>query len=152
MPRNYNLKELILKALDEKELSKKELLANIVTNSETNVSDKTFNESLMSLLKNGKICIIGYDFGIYEGIKRIQSIRPDGIIFSLVKTDYFEIEILIKQLGSSDVDTVKNASYKLKRIFRNKLEELAKNGIKINDESADTLFNRIIYYIDSQST
>ena len=89
MPRNYKLKELILQTLDEKELSKKDLLGHIMNNSHVNISDKTFNESLMTLLKDGKICMIGYDFGIYQDVKRIQSIRPDGIIFSLVKTDFF---------------------------------------------------------------
>ena len=150
MPRNYKLKELILETLDEKELSKKELLGHIMTNSHMNISDKTFNESLMNLLRDGKICMIGYDFDIYHGVKRIQSIRPDGIIFSLVKTDFFEIETLIKNLESVNDEEVKNASYKLKRIFRNKIKEMEKNGKALNLESADTLFNRIVYYIDSQ--
>lgn len=150
MPRNYKLKELILETLDEKELSKKELLSHIMSNSHMNISDKTFNESLMSLLKDGKICMIGYDFSIYNDVKRIQSIRPDGIIFSLVKTDFFEIETLIKKLDSGNEEEVRNASYKLKRIFRNKINELEEEGIIQNVESADTLFNRIVYYIDSQ--
>ena len=150
MPRNYKLKELILESLDEKELSKKELLGQVMRNSHTNISDKTFNESLMNLLREGKVCMIGYDFEIYQGVKRIQSIRPDGIIFSLVKTDFFEIETLIKKLQSVDDDEVKNASYKLKRIFRNKIKGMEKNGLALNLESADTLFNRIVYYIDSQ--
>lgn len=150
MPRNYKLKELILEALDERELSKRELLGHIMRNSHTNISDKTFNESLMNLLRDGKICMIGYDFAIYQDVKRIQSIRPDGIIFSLVKTDFFEIESLIKKLDSINEDEVKNASYKLKRIFRNKIKELENEGLVLEGESADTLFNRIIYYIDSQ--
>ncbi len=150
MPRNYKLKELILETLDEKELSKKELLSYIMRNSHMNISDKTFNESLMNLLKDGKICMIGYDFGIYQDVKRIQSIRPDGIIFSLVKTDFFEIESLIKKLDSGNEEEVKNASYKLKRIFRNRIKELEEEGVLLEGESADTLFNRIVYYIDSQ--
>lgn len=149
MPRNYNLKQSILEALDESEYSKRELLGNIIRNSNTNISDKTFNESLMSLLKDGKICLIGYDFSIYQGVKRIQSIRPDGIVFGLVKTDFFEIETLIKQLDGSDVDDVRNASYKLKRIFRNKMEERDEFNGNLKT-SMDTLFNKIIYYIDSQ--
>lgn len=150
MPRNYKLKELILETLDEKELSKKELLGHIMSNSHMNISDKTFNESLMSLLKDGKICMIGYDFSIYNDVKRIQSIRPDGIIFSLVKTDFFEIESLIKKLDSGNEEEVRNASYKLKRIFRNSIRELEEEGIIKDVESADSLFNRIVYYIDSQ--
>lgn len=150
MPKNYKLKESIIQTLDEQELSKKELLGHIIKNSEMNISDKTFNESLMNLLKDGKICMIGYDFGIYQDVKRIQSIRPDGIIFSLVKTDFFEIESLIKKLDSGNEDEVKNASYKLKRIFRKKIKELEEEGILEERENADTLFNRILYYIDSQ--
>jgi hypothetical protein len=157
MPRNYKLKEAILQALDEKELSRKELLGYIMRNSKMNISDKTFNESLMNLLKEGKICMIGYDFGIYHDVKRIQSIRPDGIIFSLVKTDFFEIESLIKKLDSGNEDEVKNASYKLRRIFRNKIKEMEAEGALLEDtdsllgaDGVDTLFNRMIFYIDSQ--
>ena len=157
MPRNYKLKEAILQALDEKELSRKELLGYIMRNSKMNISDKTFNESLMNLLKEGKICMIGYDFGIYHDVKRIQSIRPDGIIFSLVKTDFFEIESLIKKLDSGNEDEVKTASYKLRRIFRNKIKEMEAEGALLEDtdsllgaDSVDTLFNRMIFYIDSQ--
>lgn len=150
MPRNYKLKELILQSLDEKELSKKDLLGYIMNNSHVNISDKTFNESLMTLLKDGKICMIGYDFSIYQDVKRIQSIRPDGIIFSLVKTDFFEIESLIKKLNTGNEEEVKNASYKLKRIFRNRIKELEDDGVLFDLESADTLFNKIIYYVNSQ--
>ena len=157
MPRNYKLKEAILQALDEKELSRKELLGYIMRNSKMNISDKTFNESLMNLLKEGKICMFGYDFGIYHDVKRIQSIRPDGIIFSLVKTDFFEIESLIKKLDSGNEDEVKTASYKLRRIFRNKIKEMEEEGALLENtdsllraDSVDTLFNRMIFYIDSQ--
>jgi len=158
MPRNYKLKEAILQALDEKELSRKELLGYIMRNSKMNISDKTFNESLMNLLKEGKICMIGYDFGIYHDVKRIQSIRPDGIIFSLVKTDFFEIESLIKKLDSGNEEEVRTASYKLRRIFRNKIKEMEEEGTLLKEnsgsllraDSVDTLFNRMIFYIDSQ--
>lgn len=150
MPRNYKLKESIIQTLDEQELSKKDLLGHVMRNSQMNISDKTFNESLMHLLKDGKICMIGYDFGIYHDVKRIQSIRPDGIIFSLVKTDFFEIESLLKKLESGNEEEVKKASYKLKRIFRKKTQSLEEEGILIEKENSDVLFNRIVYYIDSQ--
>lgn len=157
MPRNYRLKESILQVLDKKELSKRELLKYIKKNSKMNISDKTFNESLMTLLKEGKLCMIGYDFSIYQDVKRIQSIRPDGIIFSLVKTDFFELESLLKKLDTGNEDEVKNASYKLRRIFRNSiLEQQEKGTLKeeidtlLGGESVDTVFNKIIFYIDSQ--
>ena len=157
MPRNYRLKESILQVLDKKELSKKELLEYIKKNSKMNISDKTFNESLMTLLKEGKLCMIGYDFSIYQDVKRIHSIRPDGIIFSLVKTDFFEIESLLKKLDTGNEEEVKNASYKLRRIFRNRILEKQEEGTLkeeidtlLGEESVDTVFNKIIYYIDSQ--
>ena len=150
MPRNYKLKELILEELDKRELSKKELLSHIIKNSDINISDKTFNESLMNLLKEGKICMIGYDFDVYHGVKRIQSIRTDGIIFSPVKTDFFEIETLIKKLESTDEEEVKNSSYKIKRIFRNKIKELEEKGVSLDGDGADSIFSRIVFYIDSQ--
>ncbi|HPX78015.1 MAG TPA: hypothetical protein PL055_04545 [Methanobacterium sp.] len=157
MPRNYRLKELILQVLDKKELSKKELLEYIKKNSKMNISDKTFNESLMTLLKEGKLCMIGYDFSIYQDVKRIQSIRPDGIIFSLVKTDFFEIESLLKKLDTGNEEEVKNASYKLRRIFRNRILEKQEEGTLkeeidtlLGGESVDAVFNKIIFYIDSQ--
>ncbi|HOI70835.1 MAG TPA: hypothetical protein PLC38_00960 [Methanobacterium sp.] len=157
MPRNYRLKESILQVLDKKELSKKELLEYIKKNSKMNISDKTFNESLMTLLKEGKLCMIGYDFSIYQDVKRIQSIRPDGIIFSLVKTDFFEIESLLKKLDTGNEEEVKNASYKLRRIFRNRILEKQEEGTLkeeidtlLGGESVDTVFNKIIFYIDSQ--
>ena len=150
MPKNYNLKELILENLDGKELSKKSLLESIRKGSERSTSDKTLNESLMSLLKERKIYITNYDFSIYEGIKRIQSIKPDGIVFGMMKTDFVEIETLIKQLESRDVNLVQNASSKLKRNFRIKIDELRSRGGFDLDEDVDTTFNKTIFYIYSQ--
>ena len=104
MPKNYNMKEIILELLAGKELSKKELLENIRKESLRSTSDKTLNESLMMLLKERKIYITNYDFSIYDGVKRIQSIKPEGIVFGLMKTDFVEIETLIKLLESDDVE------------------------------------------------
>jgi hypothetical protein len=151
MPKNYNLKELILESLDGNELSKKTLLESIRKGSERSTSDKTLNESLMSLLKEKRIYITNYDFSIYDGVKRIQSIKPDGIVFGLMKTDFVEIETLIKQLESNDVNTVQNASSKLKRNFRNKIYELKSRGEFNVRDDIDTVFNKTIFYIYSQS-
>ena len=151
MPKNYNLKELIIESLDGKELSKKTLLESIRKGSERSTSDKTLNESLMSLLKEKKIYITNYDFSIYDGVKRIQSIKPDGIVFGMMKTDFVEIETLLKQLESNEVNTVQNASSKLKRNFRIKIDELKSRGEFNLREDIDTIFNRTIFYIYSQS-
>ncbi|UTB33252.1 MAG: hypothetical protein NKF70_02985 [Methanobacterium sp. ERen5] len=51
MPKNYNMKEIILELLDGRELSKKGLLEEIRRESERSTSDKTLNESLMALLR-----------------------------------------------------------------------------------------------------
>jgi hypothetical protein len=151
MPKNYNMKEIILELLDGRELSKKELLEEIRRESERSTSDKTLNESLMTLLKEKKIHITNYDFSIYNDVKRIQSIKPEGIVFGLMKTDFVEIETLIKLLESNDVDEVKTASSKLKMNFRNKIDELKFRESYVKNEDLDALFNRTIFYIYSQS-
>jgi len=151
MPKNYNMKEIILDLLDGRELSKKELLEEIRRESERSTSDKTLNESLMTLLKEKRIYITNYDFSIYNDVKRIQSIKPEGIVFGLMKTDFVEIETLIKLLESNDVDEVKIASSKLKMNFRNKMDELKFRESYIKNEDFDALFNRTIFYIYSQS-
>ena len=151
MPKNFNMKEIILELLDGRELSKKELLEEIRRESERSTSDKTLNESVMTLLREKKIYITNYDFSIYNDVKRIQSIKPEGIVFGLMKTDFVEIETLIKLLESNDVDEVKTASSKLKMNFRNKIEELRLRGSLFRDEDLDTMFNRTIFYIYSQS-
>jgi hypothetical protein len=150
MPKNYNMKETILELLKGRELSKKELLEEIRKRSERSTSDKTLNESLMVLLREKKIYITNYDFRIYDGVKRIQSIKPEGIVFGLMKTDFVEIESLIKLLESKDVNEVRSASSKLKKNFRNKIDELKSRKSFETQEDLDTLFNKTIFYIYSQ--
>ncbi|OEC84693.1 MULTISPECIES: hypothetical protein [Methanobacterium] len=149
MSKNHKLKELTLKMIGENELSRKKLLEEI--RKQSNISDKTLNEILMSFLKEGKIYITGYDFDVYDGIKRIQSIKADGIIFSVIKTDPLDINILINQLESDDPTEVKNASHKLKIIFRGKIDEMENSTSKdLNTNNKALLFNRIIYYLNTQ--
>ena len=149
MSKNHQLKELTLKIIGESELSRKKLLEEI--RKQSNISDKTLNEILMSFLKEGKIYITGYDFDVYNGIKRIQSIKSDGIIFGVMKTDPLDISMLIGQLESNDSEKVKEASHKLKIIFRGKIDEI-KNQIPqdANIKNTTLLFNRIIYYLNTQ--
>lgn len=150
MPKNYNIKEMIIDLLDGNELSKKELLESIRKKSERSTSDKTLNESLMMLLKEKKIYITNYDFKIYDGVKRIQSIKPDGIVFGLMKTDFVEIETLINMLESNNIEDVRYASSKLKMSFRNKIEELKSRNSYSREDDLDTLFNKTIFHIYSQ--
>lgn len=150
MPRNYNLRKLILEILENEELSKKKVLEIIRSKSEIATSDKTFNESLMALLREGKVYIVGYDFTIYDGVKRIQSIRPDGIIFGVSRTDFVEIETILKQMESNDHEEVYYASKNLKRIFRQKMEEYQNNGEKLdNQKGVDSIFNQTVFHMNS---
>ena len=146
MSKNRDLKELTLEIIGEKELSKKKLLEEL--RKKSNISDKTLNEILMSFLKDKKICITGYDFDVYSEIKRIQSIKSDGIVFGLIRTDPIEIDILIKQLESNDPTEVKDALYRLKIIFKRKIEQID-DGTKVNMRNADYIFNKIIFQIKS---
>ncbi len=146
MSKNSGLRELTLNIIGEKELSKRKLLEEI--RKESNISDKTLNEILMSFLKEKKIYIIGYDFDVYDGIKRIQSIKSEGIVFGLIKTEPLDINILIKKLESDDSIELKEAFYKLKILFRQKISEMHKSDVSLQD--SEILFSRIILHINSR--
>ncbi|EKF86014.1 hypothetical protein [Methanobacterium formicicum] len=149
MPKNYNLRKLILEVLENDEISKKRILEVIRSKSGIGTSDKTFNESLMALLREGQIYIADYDFTIYDGVKRIQSIRPEGIVFGVSRMDFVEIETILKQMESKDHEEVYKASKNLKRVFRRKIDELQNEGTFNNPNGADTLFNQTIFYMNS---
>ncbi|MDY9922819.1 hypothetical protein [Methanobacterium sp.] len=149
MPKNYNLRRQILEVLENDELSKKRILEVIRSKSGIGTSDKTFNESLMVLLREGQIYIADYDFTIYDGVKRIQSLRPEGIVFGVSRMDFVEIETILKQMESKDHEEVYRASKNLKRIFRRKIEELHTEGTLNNPNGADSLFNQTIFYMNS---
>ncbi len=149
MPKNYNLKKLIIEVLESNELSKKNILDIIRSKSGIATSDKTFNESLMALLREGDIYIADYDFSIYNGVKRIQSIRPDGIVFGISRMDFVEIETVLKQMESDDPEEVYRASKNLKRIFRRKIDEIQKDGNIDFESGKDSLFNQTIFYLNS---
>lgn len=149
MPKNYNLKKLIIEVLEGNELSKKDILNVIRSRSGIATSDKTFNESLMALLREGEIYIVDYDFSIYDGVKRIQSIRPEGIVFSISRMDFVEIETVLKQMESDDPEEVYRASKNLKRVFRRKIDEIQKDGNIDFESGTDSLFNQTIFYLNS---
>ena len=151
MPRT-NLRDMTLEILEDNELSKKKILEEIRKQSGKSVSDKTINEILMNLLKDGEIYITGYDFTVYGGMKRIQSIKADGLIFGQIKTNHLEIYHLISQLESFDPIEVKDASHKLKIIFKDKIEELNNNSnIEIKIKNVNSLYNKLMYYLNNQS-
>ncbi|MGZ7096405.1 MAG: hypothetical protein ACXVHW_11010 [Methanobacterium sp.] len=151
MPRT-NLRDMTLEIIQENELSKKKILEEVRKHSGKSVSDKTLNEILMNLLKDGEIYITGYDFNVYNGMKRIQSIKAEGIIFGQIKTNPLEIGLLISQLESDNPQDVKEASHKLKIIFREKVDELKKRDInEVEIRNINLLFNKLIYNLNSQS-
>ncbi len=149
MPKNYNLRNIILEVLEGNELSKKTILEAVRSRSGVGASDKTFNESLMALLREGQIYIADYDFSIYTGVKRIQSIRPDGIVFGVSRMDFVEIETILKQMESQNQEEVYRASKNLKRLFRRKIDEIRKDKNQEIESNADSLFNQTMYYMNS---
>lgn len=152
MSRN-NLREITLEIIHENELPKRKILEGLRKKSGRSVSDKTLNEILMNLLKEGEIYITGYDFDIYNGMKRIQSIKTEGLIFGQMKNNPLEIGLLINQLESKDSSKVKEAFYRLRLIFRGKIGELKNNDLNgdIEINSINSLFNKIIYYTNNQT-
>lgn len=147
MPKKYEVQKLILQALDKEDLSRINLLHNIRKDSGLSISDKTLNESLIHLLRQNKVGVVGYDLGIYDGVNRVQSMKADGIMFSRFKNDPFEIGILISKLESEDIENVRNSIQRLKMIFKNKISYL--DDID-RDIDSDETFNKIMHYINIQ--
>ena len=86
---------------------------------------------LMHLLKEEKVEIVGYDFNIYEGKKRIQSIRSEGVVFSLVKRDIVNMNILMKKFGSDIPEDSLEACYQIKRAMNRKLQTMESEKLVI---------------------
>ncbi len=147
MPRKYEVHHLITKFLDEQDLSRIELLKLVREELDLPVTDKTLNESLIRLLRENKISVIGYDLGIYEGVSRVQSFKPNGIVFTKVNTDPVEIEFLLKKLDSDDLEEVKSALHKLKILFQIKLDLILSQK---NPDKGNELFHKIIAYRNNQ--
>ncbi|QUH23885.1 hypothetical protein HYG87_09025 [Methanobacterium alkalithermotolerans] len=149
MPRKYEVHHVIIQSLEEKDLSRVDLLKQVRKKSGLTVSDKTLNEALMRLLRDNKITVTGYDIGIYEGISRVQSMKSDGIIFSKVNTDPIEIGIFLKKLESDNLEEAKKALHKLKILFRIKMTKL--KGIEnSSSDKFDEIFTKILRYINTQ--
>jgi hypothetical protein len=148
MPKKYEVRKLILQALDSGDLSKIELLHRTRKDSGLSISDKSLNESLIHLLMQNEIGVVGYDLKIYDGIQRVQSMKADGIIFSRFKIDPFEIGILFSKLESENIEDARNAMQRLKMIIRNKINDLG--DMAPSDKDHDEIFNKIIHNINIQ--
>ncbi len=130
MPKNYKLKESIMNVLKKGEMSRGNLLKNVRDALENRVSERTFNEALMTLLKDNAVEISGYDFSIYKGVKRVQSIKMDGLIFNLVtEDDPIKTISSVKKLGSNDCEKIGEAYKDLKRMFKKRMYEINTNEI-----------------------
>ncbi|MBC7100521.1 MAG: hypothetical protein H5T40_02645 [Methanobacteriales archaeon] len=139
MPRKYNIDQIILRLLADHDLSRQDIAEKIRETLNRPVSDKSINEALMKLLEDRRIQVVDYDLSVYNDVKRIQSIKSDGIVFSLVKKDPFEIFMLFKRMESEDVVGAERAYKKLKALFKAKMVVA---GIKDY-----TLFDRMIHEI-----
>lgn len=148
MPRKYEVRNLILDALGENDLSRVDLMKTARKESGLTISDKTLNEALINLLRENVIGVVGYDLKIYDGVNRVQSMKSDGIIFSKFKNDQFETSLLIHKLESEDIEELRNSAYRLKILFKNKIRH-SKLDLESNKDT-DEVFNKIIRYISIQ--
>lgn len=139
MPAKHNIDQIILGLLEEDDLSRQEISKKVKKVLGKSVSDKSINEALMKLLADNKILVIDYDLSVYDGVERIQSIKSDGIVFTLHRKDPVEISILFKKMESTNIAEVEKAVKKLRKFFKKKM---ALAGLK--DYS---LFNRMIHEI-----
>ncbi|MDI9615559.1 hypothetical protein [Methanothermobacter sp.] len=130
MPRKYNIDRVILEILQDGDLSRAEIVDRIRSRIEFSVTDKTINEAIFKLLKASRITVTGYDLGIYNGVDRVQSLKPDGIMFGLVQRDPLEMNLLIRKLESENLHESESALNKLRKIFRAKT---AKIGVDAED-------------------
>lgn len=125
MSRKYNLKDIIPEILREKgPLNKKNILETIIkqNNDINQISSKTMDENILNLLKSDTIQISGYQFDGYKN--RMQNIKSDYLLFDVVKTLPFEINVTIKQLKSEDPKILRESYQELKNLFRKKYREI----------------------------
>lgn len=151
MPKQSNLKDIILKILKNSNLSKKEIKKQLIQLSGKKYSDKTINEFLFKLLKEREIDVVGYDLSIYDGVKRVQSLKSEGIIFTSIKTDVIDIEVMFKNLDSNDPDVVKNSYNALKKIFFKRWKKVQPE-VEDDDIKIDTIYDNLLNYINTQES
>lgn len=136
MPRKYNIDSLIVNILEGGDLSRTRIVDRVRSELDVSVTDKTINEALFKLLKGKKVAVTGYDLSIYDGVERVQSLKPDGIIFGLVQRTPVEINLLIRKLESESLNESESALSKLRKLFEKKTDEM--------DIDVDGIFSMII--------
>lgn len=115
----------ILKALKETPLSGKDLLkkSNSILEDEKDFrgSLESFTEALLELLDLKKVQIEEYKIDLDTSRERKQSFKPDGFIFSLVKTTPIELQYLINNvISGNDTKSYNN----LRKRFKTKIDEM----------------------------
>ncbi|KAF5089339.1 hypothetical protein [Methanobacterium aggregans] len=145
METEQKVRDLIIETLEKKELSKKQILNEVSARTNREISSKALNENIMHLLREEKVEIVGYDFNIYEGKKRIQSIRSDGVVFSLVKRDIINMNLLLKKFGSDIPEDSMEACYQIKRAMNQKLQTMNDPNLNLN-----RFFNKTYLFLNSQ--
>ena len=145
MAEKQSLDDFIKNLLKEGPLSYKEIMTRTIASSDYEKAPKqkmSYNEVFNKLLKLEIIRIEGYelpeDWNPEEtNAKRLQSMNMENVIFSLVKTEYFEIINLFKQLDTEDY---RGAYYELKDLFKKKIKDIE----AINQYKWDLLRNNIV--------
>ena len=120
----------IKKKLENGPLSMKEIKSRILHDPDMDTPRRkgSWNEAFNRLLLNGDIKSDGYtvDDGsqIVDDNHRYQSMNIEQMIFTLVKTEKFDIDYSIKLLNSNDKEEAKKNYYKLESLFKNKVNKI----------------------------
>ena len=120
----------IKKKLENGPLSMKEIKSRILHDPDMDTPRRkgSWNEAFNRLLLNGDIKSDGYtvDDGsqIVDDNHRYQSMNIEQMIFTLVKTEKFDIDHSIKLLNSNDKEEAKKNYYKLESLFKNKVNKI----------------------------
>lgn len=141
MPKKLDLDLHILNALSEGPLSYNEII-DAIKNSLGDYGPKkqkqSFDEAFVKLLKQKKIQV--YDYSIKETDKnRIQNLKPDYFIFSLIKTEQKDIRLLIIQFLDFNMGKDNESLNELNRLFRIKFDEI----FSINMENWNSILRRV---------
>ena len=72
------------------------------------ITDKSLDEAILKLMKNGEIEIVSYDFNSHKG--RMQNINKDYILFNVVKTTPMELSALFELMVNDGIGLIKSRS------------------------------------------
>lgn len=128
MSKKGKYKFKIEKTLIKSSLSLNKLYKEVTCIEKFNGKDNSFYEALMSLLKNNKIAIVGYDWSAHN-VKgdakeaRIQAFKKEGVKFELIKKEQLDILIMLNHLENQSVEEAKENKIKLEKCFNKKFNQ-----------------------------